>query len=95
VVVVTVVVMVTVFLASLELVYVLSARRRGSVSGCVLWGRLGATVVVVAVVVVVTMFFASGERFATFTNRLSNDRCDGSSSKNECNGKFDLNHFEY
>jgi hypothetical protein len=25
---------------------------------------------------------------------LSNDGCNGSSSKNECDGKFDLNHFE-
>jgi transposase-like protein len=33
--------------------------------------------------------------FTTFTYRLSNDRCNinGSSSENECNGKFDLNHF--
>ena len=33
--------------------------------------------------------------FTTFTDGLSNDRCNinGSSSENECNGKFDLNHF--
>ena len=29
----------------------------------------------------------------TFRERMSNDRCNGSSSKNECDGKFDLNHF--
>jgi hypothetical protein len=33
--------------------------------------------------------------FTTFTYRLSNNRCNinGNSSENECNGKFDLNHF--
>jgi len=29
----------------------------------------------------------------TFMYGQSNGRCDGSSSKNECNGEFDLNHF--
>jgi hypothetical protein len=29
----------------------------------------------------------------TVTDGKSNDRRDGSSSKNECNGKLDLNHF--
>ena len=42
-------------------------------------------VVVVATVTDVTL--------TTLTDGLSNDRCDGSSSENECNGKFDLNHF--
>ena len=27
------------------------------------------------------------------TDGKSNDRCDGSSNKNECNGNFDLDHF--
>jgi hypothetical protein len=30
----------------------------------------------------------------TFRDGMSNDGCNGSSSKNECDGKFDLNHFE-
>ena len=31
--------------------------------------------------------------FTIFMYGLSNDRCDCGSSKNECNGEFDLNHF--
>jgi hypothetical protein len=44
-------------------------------------------------VVVVAMTEVAGE-FMTFAYEgLRNDRCDGNSSKNECNGKFDLSHF--
>ena len=49
-------------------------------------------VVVVMVVVMATMTNVAGI-FTTFTYGLSNDRCDGSSSKNECNRELDLNHF--
>jgi hypothetical protein len=48
--------------------------------------------VVVAVVVesdMDVMFMTSFK----FRNGMSNDGCDGGSSKNECNRKFDLNHF--
>jgi hypothetical protein len=43
----------------------------------------------VVVVVVTTM----GDAVFMITNGMRNDRRNGSSSKNECNGKFDLNHF--
>ena len=48
-----------------------------------------------AFVVVVVMMTDMARKFTTvtFVDGISNDRCDGSSSKNECNGKFDLNHF--
>ena len=52
--------------------------------------------VVVMMVVRVAMMVAMNDvaaKFMTFTYGLSNDRCDGSSSKNECNRKFDLSHF--
>jgi hypothetical protein len=89
-----VVVMVVFFRAGFELIHVLSSRRRGTVSRCILRGSLGATMVVaVAVMVVVVFFGASRERFGTFSNGISNNRCNGSSSKNECNRKFNLNHF--
>jgi hypothetical protein len=39
---------------------------------------------------IVNKFSAGG----SLTNGVSNDRCDGSNSKNECDGKFDLNHVE-
>ena len=32
-------------------------------------------------------------RMITFAKGMSNDRCNSSSSKNECNGKSELNHF--
>ena len=59
------------------------------------------TVTVVKVVVVakmrrmvwVAMRNDVAGKFMTFVYGLSNDRCDGSSSKNECNGKLDLSHF--
>jgi len=75
--------------ANLELIYVLAARRLGSIRGWVL--RSGNLSVVVMVVVVVGATMT--DVFTTFTYGLSNDGCDGSSSKNECNGEFDLNHF--
>ena len=50
-----------------------------------------ALVVVVGVVGVMTDV-ARKLTTVTFTDGLSSDRCDGSSSKNECNGEFDLNH---
>ena len=46
-----------------------------------------------AVVVVAVVMTEVARKFTTFTDGMSNDRCDGSSNKNECNGKFDLNHF--
>jgi hypothetical protein len=89
-----VVVVVVFFRAGLELIHVLPARRRGTINGCVLRGSLGTTIVVaVAVMVVVVVFFASRERFGTFSNGISNDRCNGSSSEDECNREFNLNHF--
>jgi hypothetical protein len=39
---------------------------------------------------IVNEFSAGG----SLTNGVRKDRCDGSNSKNECNGKFDLNHVE-
>jgi hypothetical protein len=44
---------------------------------------------------VVTMV-ASLEFLREFTNSdgVGKSRCDGGSSENECNGKFDLNHVE-
>ena len=59
-----------------------------SLSGWVL--RNGSLDVGVVVVVATTDV---ARKFTTFMDGLSNDRCDGSSSKNECNVKFDLNHF--
>jgi hypothetical protein len=59
-------------------------------------GAIVVVVVVVVVMVVAAMTDLAGVfLFSTFKfrNGLSNDGCDGSSSKNECNGKFDLNHF--
>jgi hypothetical protein len=50
-----------------------------------------ALVVVVGVMGVMTDV-ARKLTTVTFTDGLSSDRCDGSSSKNECNGEFDLNH---
>ena len=54
-------------------------------------------VVVVAVVVVVMMMMEAmthvAGKFMIFAYGMSNDRCDGSSSKNECNRKFNLSHF--
>ena len=32
-------------------------------------------------------------KYTIFTYWISNDRCDGSSNKNECNRKFNLSHF--
>ena len=52
-----------------------------------------ALVVVVVVGVGVMTDVARKLTTVTFTDGLSSDRCDGSSSKNECNGEFDLNHF--
>ena len=49
--------------------------------------RSGSLCMVVVVVTVVT------DVSTTFMYGLSNNRCDGSSSKNECNREFDLNHF--
>jgi len=56
---------------------------------------LGHVMTVVAVVAVVAMVVAAvtDVAFTSFTNGLSDDGCDGSSSDNECNGEFDLNHF--
>jgi hypothetical protein len=50
--------------------------------------------VVTVMVVVVVMGLSGLEGFTTFTNGLRNDRCNGSSSENECNGKLDLDHFD-
>jgi len=65
---------------------------------CIAGGVRGGSRLVVAVVtvmVVVVMMGLSGlEGFTTFTNGLRNDRCNGSSSENECNGKLDLDHFD-
>ena len=58
-----------------------------------LGSHLGLNGVSMVVVVVVMMAAMTNVSFTTFTDGLSNDRCDGSSSKNECDGKFDLNHF--
>ena len=62
--------------------------------------RDGDTVVVVVVMMVVVgvaMMVVRNDvaaKFMTFAYYgLSNDRCDGSSSKNECNRKFNLSHF--
>ena len=55
-------------------------------------------VVVMMVVVRVAMMVVRNDvagKFMSFTYGLSYDRCDGSSSKNECNRKFDLSHFFY
>ena len=54
--------------------------------------------VMMVVVVMVMVMFVTDFRVEQFTkfnliNGLSNDRCNGSSSENECNGKFNLNHF--
>jgi len=83
----TVVVATFVRTANLEFIEELASRRglRGGVSG----RRLSNGFVVVVVMTTMT----DVAMFATFTDGLSNDRCDGSSSENECNGKFDLNHF--
>jgi hypothetical protein len=62
---------------------------RGTVVGCV---SRRTTLVTMAAVVVPT-FIPSLEGFETFTDGVSNDRCNGSSSKNKCNGKLNLNHF--
>jgi hypothetical protein len=57
------------------------------------------TLVMVVVAVVVMMMMGEimmndvASKFITFAYRLGNDRCNGSSSKNECNGKLDLSHF--
>ena len=53
------------------------------------------TALVVVVVGVVGVMTDVARKFTTvtFTDGLSSNRCDGSSSKNECNGEFDLNHF--
>jgi len=91
------VVMVTVVtvVANLEVIYVL-ARRGSRGSGIRRWlGRwlLGMGVMVVVVVAVMAAMTNVAGIFTTFRDGNSNDRCDGSSSKNECNGEFDLNHF--
>jgi hypothetical protein len=54
------------------------------------------TLAVAVVVATVTMFLFVTNLEIIYViegNGLCNDRCDGSSSKNECNGEFDLNHF--
>ena len=51
------------------------------------------TIAETAVVVTRTTFTPSLEWFDTITDGVSDDRCNGSSSKNKCNGKLDLNHF--
>jgi hypothetical protein len=81
--------------ANLELIYILAGRgSRGTVVRRWLRRWLlshGATVVVV--VVVMMMAAMTDVAFTLLTYGLSNDRCDGSSSENECNGMLDLNHF--
>ena len=61
-------------------------------------GDIVVVVVMVVTVVVRMMRVAVGNnvagKFMTFTYGLSNDRCDGSSSKNECDRKLDLSHFK-
>ena len=47
---------------------------------------------VVMVVTMVAMTDVAG-KFMIFTYGMSNDRCDGYNSKNECNRKFNLSHF--
>ena len=44
----------------------------------------------------ITMGTTSFEFLREFASSdgVGNSRCDGSSSENECNGKFDLNHVE-
>jgi hypothetical protein len=54
-------------------------------------GSFHVGVGVMVMVVMATMANVAGI-FTTFTYGLSNDRCDGSSSKNECNRELDLNH---
>jgi hypothetical protein len=55
------------------------------------------TLVMVVVAMMVMMMMGEmndvASKFITFAYRLGNDRCNGSSSKNECNGKLDLSHF--
>jgi len=51
-------------------------------------------VVVEAAFVVVAMMTHVASKSTTFPHGKSDSGCDSSSSKNECNGKFDLNHFE-
>jgi hypothetical protein len=55
------------------------------------------TVIVMEVeVIMVAKTDAAGKfvviKFMAITYGLSNDSCDGGSSKNECNGNFDLSH---
>jgi hypothetical protein len=87
---VAVVVVVVTVMTNLELICVLPARR-GTV-GIRRWVLRGGSFRVAMVVVVVVMT-AAMNTCTTFSYGLSKDRRDGSSSKNECDGKFDLNHF--
>jgi len=104
VVVVVVVASVTVFMvavvASLEFLKKFSAGRGGIASRCVRRSSLFVVVVVVVTSMAVTAFMvavvASLEFLREFASSdgVGNRRSDGSSSENECNGKFDLNHVE-
>ena len=54
------------------------------------------TSMVASVTMTMVTMVASLEFLSEFTssNGVGNRRSDGSSSENECNGKFDLNHVE-
>jgi hypothetical protein len=70
----------------------LSAARLGrgsNVAGSVHGGSRLVTMAAAVVFVVFAVF----TMFVVVRDGLSNDRCNGSSSENECDGKFDLNHF--
>jgi hypothetical protein len=90
---------VVVVVANLEFLRVkeFPARRGGIGSRCIRRSslRVVVTTTVVAMTVVVVVV-ASLEFLREFANSdgVGNRRSDGSSSENECNGEFDLNHVE-
>jgi hypothetical protein len=104
----TVVMTVFMFLTDLKIIEEFPAGRRSISRWSISGGSIHVTVVLatmvesttsltVMMVVVLTDFEIVNKLSAggNLTNGVRNDRCDGSSSKNECNGKFDLNHVEY
>jgi hypothetical protein len=90
--------MVVVMVANLEFLEEFPAGGGGIGSRCVRRGGLCVvvTTAVVAVMTVVVVVVASLEFLREFASSdgVGNGGCDGSSSENECNGKFDLNHVE-
>jgi len=69
--------------------------RGSNVGACgIVNGRRAVLTIAAATMFSVSTVFTMFAMFAiTFRDGLSNDRSNGSSSKNECNGKFDLDHF--